>query len=324
MQTITDAAIQAAFLCLRTMPILIATLVVVDVLTVLGVLKRLSFIVAPIARVARLSEASTLALVTAVGSTLSADSMTARFFQEGRIRGREALLSAQANTIPAYFRECFTYFIPVVVPLLGLWPGVLYVSAFFLNAFLKVGFVLLTGRWIAGKDDNGGAPGYAGNNGFGLENNRRAAQIRGLLKKTSMMIIRVSLLLFVSAFAITLLDKLGYLASVSVVVKPLMAFLSIPDDLFMPICGYIASPTAGAASLGTLYKAGEISMYCTAVGALLGGGMSLTVATLRYTIPRNIAMFGARVGAVNAALGFCLALTSRMTLVALIVVLFRR
>jgi hypothetical protein len=324
MQTITGAAIQAAFLCLRTMPILIATLVVVDVLTVLGVLKRLSFIVAPIARVARLSEASTLALVTAVGSTLSADSMTARFFQEGRIRGREALLSAQANTIPAYLRECFTYFIPVVVPLLGVWPGVLYVSAFLLNAFLKVGFVLLTGRWIAGNCDDRGASGYAKDDSAKLEWDNRMAAIGRLLKKSTIMIIRVSLLLFVSTFVIILLDKLGYLDSVSVVVKPLMSFLSIPDHLFMPICGYIASPTAGAAALGTFYKAGEISMYCTAVGALIGGALSLTIATLRYTIPRNIAMFGPRVGSANAALGFSFALASRITLVVVIVLLFRR
>jgi len=324
MQTVIGAALQAWHMCLRTIPVLAATLVVVDVLTALGILKRLAFIVAPIARAARLSESATLALVTAVGSTLSADSMTARLFQKGKIRGREALLSAQANTIPAYLRECFTYFIPVVVPLLGVWPGVLYVSSFLLNAFLKVVFVLLTGRWIAGNCDDRGASGFAKDDSDKLECDNGMADIWRLLKKSSTMIVRVSLLLFVSAFVMILLDKLGYLDSVAVVVKPLMSFLSIPDDLFIPICGYIASPMAGAAALGTFYKANEISLYCTAVGALIGGVLSLTMATLRYTIPRNIAMFGPRVGSANAALGFIFALVSRITLIVVSVLLFRR
>jgi hypothetical protein len=39
----------------------------------------------------------------------------------------------------------------------------------------------------------------------------------------------------------------------------------------------------------------------------MGGFLSLVISTLRYTIPRNIALFGPRVGCINVTIGFGIA-----------------
>ena len=106
-------------------------------INVLGVLNKLSFSFSDF-KIAGLSKESTLSLITAIGSVTSADFMTARLFKEGKIGKFETVISAQANTIPGYLHETFTYLIPVVIPLLGVGPGILYTSAFLLNALLKI------------------------------------------------------------------------------------------------------------------------------------------------------------------------------------------
>ncbi len=325
MNLFVDSAVEALHMCVRTVPILTATLIAVDVLRVLGVMSRLSFIVAPIARAARLSKEGTLALIASVGSTISADSMTAGYYREGRMRGRDALLSAQANTIPAYLRESFTYFLPIIIPLLGVGPGILYVSAFLMNAAMKIAFVLTAGRWITPNCANGGTVAMDVRTTVASEDRQsRRGILAGQLRKSAGMILRITSLLFAASFVIIVLDKSGLLSFISVLVKPTMAMLQIPESLFVPICGYIASPTAGAAALGTMYKAGEHSLYCTAAAALIGGILSLTVATVRYSIPRNIAMFGPKIGGVNVAVGFGLAFFSRALLIIVMAGIFLR
>ena len=137
------------------------------------------------------------------------------------------------------------------------------------------------------------------------------------------MTVRITAVLFAASFVVTLLDSLGYLAILSRPVKPVMASLGIPERLFIPICTYLARPAAGAAAIGTLYKNGDASFYCAAAGALLGGTLSLIFATVRYTIPRNIALFGPRIGGINAAVGFTLAFTSRIASLVVVALLFR-
>jgi len=324
MNIFVQSAVEALYMCVRTVPVLAATLIVVDVLTVFGVINRLSFIVAPLAKTARLSPEGTLAFIASVGSTMSADSMTAGYYREGRMRGREALLSAQANSISEYLRESFTYFLPVVIPLLGVGPGILYVSAFLMNAAMKIAFVLTMGRWITPDSEYGTA---LVNERYTIPSGAPQARrpiLESQMRKSAGMVFRITALLFVASFAIIILDKSGLLGFISVLVKPIMAKLQIPESLFVPICGYIASPTAGAAALGTMYKAGEISLYCTTAAALIGGILSLTVATVRYTIPRNIALFGPKVGGVNVVVGFGLAFFSRALLIIVMAGIFLR
>lgn len=125
------------------------SLFIFDILNVLGILNKLSFLVSPISKIAGLSKESTVSLITAIGSVTSADYMTASLFKEGKIGKFETVISAQANTIPGYLHETFTYLIPVVIPLLGVGPGILYTSAFLLNALLKVMLICIAGIFLS-------------------------------------------------------------------------------------------------------------------------------------------------------------------------------
>ena len=326
MQILSDSLFTALKMCGMTLPILVTTLIITDILVVSGVFNRLFFLVAPIARAARLSESATLAFMTSMGSTLSADSMTSRLYREKKIGGFETVISAQANGIPSYLREVFTYFLPVVVPLLGAGPGAIYMGAFFLTVLLKMLFVFTAGKRIVRVPPADGAT--VNNNALDRTGTTGTSSWYAVLKaqfqKTLLLILRITAVLFTASFAVTLLDALGYLTFLSQPVKPVMALLDIPDKLFVPICTYLARPAAGAAAVGALYKNGDMSLYCTAAGALLGGSLSLVFITVRYTLPRNIALFGPRIGGFNAAVGFSLAMISRVSLLAVVALLFRR
>jgi hypothetical protein len=97
-----------------------------------------------------------------------------------------------------------------------------------------------------------------------------------------------------------------------------MVFLKLPEEFFVPVCGYMASAKIGASAVGTLYKSGEHSLYCTTVAALLGGILTLLIVTVRYSIARNISIFGPVLGSLNTALGFTTALLSRIIIISVL------
>jgi hypothetical protein len=312
MSLITESILESLSICLNTLPTLCISLLIFDILNALGVLNKLSFLVSPISKIAGLSKESTLSLITAIGSVTSADFMTARLFKEGKIGKFETVISAQANTIPGYLHETFTYLIPVVIPLLGVGPGILYTSAFLLNALLKILLIFFAGTFLSNRSS---LPVYTDNQILVKSTTFSSKALIDSFKKTSKMIFRITTLLFFASFIVICLDKYGALNFLSVFIKPVMEFLKLPEEFFAPVCGYMASAKIGASAVGTLYKSGKQSHYCTTVAALLGGILTLLIVTIRYTIARNISLFGPFLGSLNTALGFTTALLSRIIII---------
>ena len=58
--------------------------------------------------------------------------------KENCLDDREILLCAMMNATPAYFRELFTYQIPIVLPALGLVVGGFYTLVFVVTAVFKI------------------------------------------------------------------------------------------------------------------------------------------------------------------------------------------
>jgi hypothetical protein len=72
--------------------------------------------------------------------------MVARFRDEGCLEEKEVVLCAIMNSIPVYFRELFTYQIPIVLPALGLVVGGFYAIVFIITALVKISVVVILSR----------------------------------------------------------------------------------------------------------------------------------------------------------------------------------
>ena len=136
-ETLLQAGRETLAIAGRTLPIIAVSLIVVELLSAYGLLRKLQGIFAPLVRLGRLPAEAGPALAASIGSALTADTVIASHYRPGRLDRNQALLSAQANTLPSYVTETFTYMMPVMVPALGHPVGWFYLSAFLFAGVLK-------------------------------------------------------------------------------------------------------------------------------------------------------------------------------------------
>lgn len=113
-------------------------LVGTSVLVELGLMQKFSKLVSPIFAYTNLPETCASSFVVAVGSADAANSMLLQAKKENCLDDREVLLCSMMNATPAYFRELFTYQIPIVLPALGFIVGGFYSLVFVVTAVIKI------------------------------------------------------------------------------------------------------------------------------------------------------------------------------------------
>ena len=119
----------------------------------LRIFDRLLPLVKPVMRLAHFSPGSGLAFLVAFGSPIAAEAMIAGFYNEKKIDQREALIAAIATWFPLSINTSLIYFLPVLVPMLGI-AGVVYILLFVLSGMLMTIFMLFAGNILLA--DNSG------------------------------------------------------------------------------------------------------------------------------------------------------------------------
>jgi hypothetical protein len=297
----------------RTLPVIAVTLIGMELLSVLGLFRCIQRLMFPLVRLAYLPPTAGPALITAFGSSLSADTMIAADHRAGRINGRQTLLAAQANTLPAYVTETFTYMVPVMLPALGKTPGVFCLAAFLLTGLIKSIIIIIAGRCIASSTRLGHP---ITTHSASYEVTRKA--LHAALKRSIRMLVRIALLLTATALLTALALRYGWLSGAVHWLKPILDKVGIPYRLAAPILGYVASPMAGAAAIGTLFKSKVVDTYAATMAALLGSLLSMPVFALRYSLARNISIFGLVMGSLNTALSLCIGIIARLIILAIL------
>ena len=303
----------------RTLPIIFLTLIVVEILSWMGVMNRLGRLLGPLSKVCGLPGECAGAVAVSFGSSLSADSMTAQLWREKKLSASQTLVAAQANTVAPYILETATYMTPVIVPTLGFKPGMVYLGAFLFTAILKLALVIIWGRRIAGKDkETETVPAAEAPQEVQKESIRPEGAVQTILGKAGKTTWRTARLMIPATFIICLAVSSGVIGYVENWLGPFLDLIGLNDNLLAPVAGYMASPMAGAAAIGALYKGGAINAYNAALAALLGSLLSLPVFWVRYTIPRNMGLFGARLGIANSGISLAMGMGSRLLFIAIL------
>ncbi len=84
----------------------------------------------------------------AIGSAYAANIMLPQAKKESCLNDREVLLCSMMNATPAYFRELFTYQIPIVLPALGLVVGGFYSLVFVFTAVFKIMIIAIASKFF--------------------------------------------------------------------------------------------------------------------------------------------------------------------------------
>ncbi|WP_254764131.1 nucleoside recognition protein [Natrinema marinum] len=257
-------------------------------------------------------EVGTAVLTNAVSVT-AGYGMLAEFREDGLLDDRATLVAVVINTFFGFVQHIFTYYGPVLVPILGLQVGLMYVGAragislAITVVGLLAGAVLLRGYEY---DRRGVDPDTPDEESRTTREKLRSAadstleRLRSIVPRLTVVYTAVFVAL---AYAEWILDAFAAIGidDPGAVLAPVAGLLGLPSAAVPVILVSLVDPTTGAITVAPLI--GDVLTPDEAVITLLVGSLvSLTIGTVKRSIPFQFGIWGASFGAKVIAVNVCL------------------
>ena len=153
---VTTSLLYAIYYVIKIVPIIAIGIFVTNFAVNLGLMKKFDWLIKPLSSGAGISTISALSVVTCTFSSTTGYSMLSQALDSKSISDREVLAVSLMTSFPGILSHMFTFFIPVVIPILGFTTGVIYVGLRCLVALLKSFLGIFLARlWLT---DTGSLP----------------------------------------------------------------------------------------------------------------------------------------------------------------------
>lgn len=244
------------------------------------------------------------AILTTTASTTAGYSMLADLRESGYLDDKATLIAVVMNTFFGFAQHVFTYYVPVLIPILGLHVGVLYVSLRALIALAITLVGILAGALLL-SEGNINEDVQIDPDVLDDEEQTPKERLLAAWDRTRPTLRRLVPRLVVIYTLVTLLVGQYDITSVTGSADPLVALVGLPAAAVPVIAVYTLDTTSGAATIAPLL--GDVFTPRQAVATLLLGGIiSFAVSTFKRSIPFQYGIwgpeFGTKVIVVNTAL----------------------
>ena len=244
------------------------------------------------------------AILTTTASTTAGYSMLADLRESGYLDDRATLIAVVMNTFFGFAQHVFTYYIPVLIPILGFPVGVLYVGSRALISLAITLVGILAGALLL-SERNVDPDAQLDPDELDDEEQTPKARLLAAWERTRPTLKRLIPRLVVVYTLVTLLVTQYDLTAVTGSADPLVGLVGLPSAAVPVIAVYTFDTTSGAAAIAPLL--GDVFTPRQAVATLLLGSIvSFAVSTFKRSIPFQYGIwgpeFGTKVIAVNTAL----------------------
>jgi hypothetical protein len=274
-----------------------------NVLVAFGLVERVARLSKYLTRPANLPDEVGTAIVTTAASTTAGYGMLAEFRESGRLSDRATLVAVTINTFFGFVQHIFTFYAPVLIPILGLEVGLLYVGS---RAAIALAITLtgvLAGALLLSRADgtaagpveaDGGTP--SAPEDVGTEYPERVAgKLRYAVEegyaKTRKILPRLAAIYVVVAVVTANVD----VTQATGAAEPLAAVVGLPGAAVPVIAVFALDTTNGALFLASL-PAGTFTPEAAVATMLVGGIVSFAVSTFKRSIPFQYGIWGAEFG----------------------------
>lgn len=153
---VTTSLLYAIHYVIKIVPVIAIGIFVTNFAVNLGLMKKFDWLIKPLSSRAGISTISALSVVTCTFSSTTGYSMLSQALDSKSISDREVLAVSLMTSFPGILSHMLTFFIPVVIPILGFTTGVIYVGLRCLVALLKSFLGIFLARlWLT---DTGSLP----------------------------------------------------------------------------------------------------------------------------------------------------------------------
>ncbi|MEW5773175.1 MAG: hypothetical protein AB1916_06580 [Thermodesulfobacteriota bacterium] len=270
-----------------------AGLLIGNLIEALNWTRGMARLAAPLTRAARLQDISGASFSMAFFSGVAANTMLAEAYDQGRLTGRELVLTNLFNSTPTYFTHLPTMFF-ITVPFIGAaaWT---YVGLTFLAALLRTAFIVLLGRLVLPPLAPGCIP-------CRLDERKAASWREAWTKSWGRFTKRIRKVLVVTLPIYLLFDaanRFGLFSHLERLMAEHMPALSwLPPQALSIVAFHVAAEfSAGLASAGALLNAGSLSPEQVVMALLAGNLLSTPMRAFRHQFPYYAGIFNPRLAA---------------------------
>lgn len=276
-------------------------MIIVNILLEFGLLKKMT---APVGKFfnhcANLPFEVAVAFVSSFGSSYTAGSMLVNMKEKGLLSDRHVFLSAMTFSLPHLIRELFTYYFPVIIPILGVTLGAIYITVHCTAILVKIIFVIVLGKLFLSNKSN------IEKKSYNLSEERRFDDIFSILKRsilqTKKPLKKMLVTIPVTALIIFELNAFDVFGSI-----PVQA-----EKLGLPVCStgcliaYMTSTLTGLTSVAACIQSGEITFLEAVKTILWGSILASPIFLLRFSMTYYIGIYGPKLGTRIALTSFVL------------------
>ena len=272
-----------------------------NALVAFGVIRYIAALSKPLTGPANLPDEVGGAILTTAASTTAGYGMLAEYRDSGLLDDRATLVAVTINTFFGFVQHIFTFYAPVLIPILGLRVGLLYVgtragiSLAITATGVLAGAVLLSDRNVTPEAMSEVDPEARADGG---DDARTAGEKlldagRGGLEKTREILPRLAVVYTLVVLGTTYYDLEALTGGAA---DPLAALTGLPSAAVPVIVVYAFDTTSGAVTLAPFVQDGTFTARTAVSAMLIGGIVSFTVSTFKRSIPFQYGIWGAEFG----------------------------
>ncbi|SDB26874.1 hypothetical protein SAMN05660653_01295 [Desulfonatronum thiosulfatophilum] len=243
--------------------------------------------VSPLLRLGRLSDIAGASFSLAFFSGISANSMLADAYEQGRISRRELIMSNLFNSLPTYFLHLPSVFF-ILAPLIGA-AAVTYLGLTIGSAVLRTVFILLFSRFFLPVPKERCVSCRL--------DEKEAAGFRDIFKRTMQRFKkRISRVLYMTVPIYILfffLNRWGMFSAIEQYMSENLGWLSWlpPQAVGVVVFQMVAEFSAGAAAAGALLADGALAHKEVVLALLVGNILSSPMRAIRHQFPYYAGIF---------------------------------
>ncbi|MCD4809403.1 MAG: hypothetical protein K8R17_05845 [Methanosarcinales archaeon] len=318
---ISTSLLYAAYYVIKIVPIITIGIFATGLAVNLGLMRKFDRLVKPLSAKARISGTSALSVLTCTFSSTAGYSMLSEGLNNKRISEREVIAVSLITSFPGILSHLFTFFIPVVIPILGFTTGVIYVCLRGFVALLKTCLGIFLARlWLKDIDNQSTNSQSSVSNPVHTSIDKKHA-LNKSAASTYKMLKRITPIMFITLFLTSVAMELGIFQSFSKILDPVMNILGLESEIALISATLIVNTYSGMILSGSLLGDGMISTKGVLIALLLGNVISFSTRFVKHSLPLHVSLFGPKLGGKIVAVNGAATLAIDVLLIAVLLVI---
>lgn len=300
MEIVYTSLIYTLYWMARIVPVIATGIFATSFAVNLGLMRKFDRLIKPISSKAKISALSALSVVTCTFSTTAGYSMLVDGLNEKTISEREVIATTLISSFPSILSHVLTYFIPVVIPILGLTAGIIYVCLVGLAALLKTCLgVVLARIWLKDRTKHSVAKSTNRDNATVLD---KKEALNKSAKSAYSMLKRILPTMFITLFLVSMAMALNLFDRFFVILGPITSFFGLESGVALISATAIVNTTAGIILAGSLLSEGLITTKSVLIALFLGTVVSFSARFAKHSLPLHVSLFGPKLGSKTVAI----------------------